>query len=304
MPMTTVGGVPASNNYWSVYTGEVTSRVVIRDQAEARVVYNNGFFGDLVVGDKMEDKLRTVIEDWAPSLDNDRDKSENKSVTENEVETCDKMTKTVPADASNWSQIKSRSEFKTPDKPLGPAQLHLELCEAYFLSYSLGCLVVHDKDSGQSLSLAEQWRLYVKLESDFPVRYRVYHQFRSKGWCVRSGHNMGADWVLYKQSPSHYHSTYTVRIELVDDKTGQVVSDVGTRVRHVTWAELLGHTRVMGTVKKDLLVARVTVTGDLSDWEDPSCLNKMSVSTHRVRRWVPGDQRWRTKPQVPVLTLD
>ena len=133
---------------------------------------------------------------------------------------------------------------------------------------------------------------------------------------------MGADWVLYKQSPGHYHSTYTVRVELVDDKTGhvvsdvgtrvrhvddktgQVVSDVGTRVRHVTWAELLGHTRVMGTVKKDLLVARVTVTGDLSDWEDPSCLNKMSVSTHRVRRWVPGDQRWRTKPQVPVLTLE
>ena len=184
VPVTTLTGVPASNNYWSVYTGhlvtcgEDNTRVVIRDPAEARVVYNNGFFGDLVVGDKMEVKLRTVIDDWSPSLDNDRDKSDNSATETNNLETCD----TVSGSASSWGEIRSRTESKNPDVNSSPPQLHLELCEAYFLSYSLGCLVVHDEESGRSLSLAEQWRLYRKLESDFPVRYRVYHQFRSKGW--------------------------------------------------------------------------------------------------------------------------
>ena len=60
----------------------------------------------------------------------------------------------------------------------------------------------------------------------------------------------------------------------------------------------------MGTVKKDLLIVRVTVSADISDWDSPFCLNTMGVSAHRIRRWVPGDHRWKTKPKVPVLTLD
>ena len=34
-------------------------------------------------------------------------------------------------------------------------------------------------------------------------------------------------------------------------------TEVKTRVGHVTWAELLGHARVMGTVKKDLIIVRL-----------------------------------------------
>ena len=31
----------------------------------------------------------------------------------------------------------------------------------------------------------------------FP-RYAVYHDLRSRGWVVRSGAPLGADWILYK----------------------------------------------------------------------------------------------------------
>ena len=88
------------------------------------------------------------------------------------------------------------------------------------------------------------------------------------------GVTMGSDWVLYKMAPTHFHSTYTVRIEIVDQKSGLMMPDVikheiegssnettktevKTRVGHVTWAELLGHARVMGTVKKDLIIVRL-----------------------------------------------
>ena len=289
VPIASLTGAPASNSLWSVYHGSLVTleagrhRVEVSDPSQARAIYNNGYFGDLVTGGRQEDKARPVLEAWSPSLDNDKMKS------------CDDKAD----EPSCWSDVKANTS-KDYNQTEDAAVLHLELCEAFFLSYTIGCLVVSEEE--EEMSLIRQWRLYTRLEPDFPVRYRVYHHYRAKGWCVRSGHIMGADWVLYKLSPSHAHSTYTLRVEMVDRVTGASVAGAG--VRRVTWAELLGHTRVMGTVKKDLLIVRVTVSPDLSDWDSPFCLNTMGVSAHRIRRWVPGDQRWKTKPKVPILTLE
>ena len=287
--------------------------MVIRDEAEARVVYGNGYFGNLVYDGKVEDKARLVMEDWTPGLDKE-------VVKEGEVDK-------VEQQASSWSEVKSHQRHHH-DKN-AKVELHLELCEAFFLSYSLGCLVVKDVESGQSLSLVQQWKKYSQLEPDFPVRYRVYHHYRSKGWVVRSGLLMGGDWVLYKLSPSHYHSTYVVRIEVVDSKTGDTLSNQNqsnneeaaseqstnqktaseqspiqkTGISQLTWSDILGHTRVMGTVKKDLLLVRVSVPS-ASDLTSPQCLHSMAVTSHRIRRWVPGEHRWKVKPTVPVLTIE
>jgi len=315
VPITTLTGVPSSNNYWSVYYGTLEKidsnkhRVVIREESMARVVYSNGFFGDIVVAGKVEDKARPVLEDWRPGLAQESEK----------VMIEDKKTETV----SSWSQVKAK--LSDCEEKL---ELHLELCEAWFLSYCLGCLVITCAETYEEMSLINLWNKFRILEPDFPVRYRVYHHFRCRGWVVRSGATMGSDWVLYKMAPTHFHSTYTVRIEIVDQKTGQMMPDVihheiskssnekdgndeipdktstevNTRVGHVTWSELLGHARVMGTVKKDLIIARVGV--ESTDWEKPNCLNSMTVTSHRIRRWVPTEQRWKQKPKVPVLTIE
>ena len=77
VPVASLTGVPASNCLWSVYHGRrVTSeagrhRVEISDPDQARAVYNNGYFGDLVVKGRTEDKARPVLESWSPSLDRD-----------------------------------------------------------------------------------------------------------------------------------------------------------------------------------------------------------------------------------------
>jgi len=266
----------------------------------ARVVYTNGFFGEIVVAGRVEDKARPVLEDWKPGLAQESEK----------VMIEDKKTETV----SSWSQIKAK--LSNCEEKL---ELHLELCEAWFLSYCLGCLVISIEETYEEMSLTKLWDKFRVLEPDFPVRYRVYHHYRCRGWVVRTGVTMGSDWVLYKMAPTHFHSTYTVRIEIVDQKSGLMMPDVikhevagssnettktevKTRVGHVTWAELLGHARVMGTVKKDLIIVRVGV--ETTNWDKPNCLNSMTVSSHRIRRWVPTDQRWKQKPKVPVLTIE
>jgi len=287
VPVATLTGLEASNNCWSVYRGEVSEvregtkdgrpGVRISQPAQVTALFSNGTFGQLLVNGRLEDQARPVLEDWTPTFD-----TEPRTGLEDQP--------------SNWAQIKERTE-RTEDSE--SSQLFLELCESFFLSYSLGCLIVSD---GQSeLTLQQQWSLFCELQPDFPVLYRVYHHLRSLGWVVRSGSTMGADWVLYKGSPAVSHSTYSVRVEMVDRRQGTVLKDV---VKRLGWADILGSTRLMGAVKKDLLVARVALREDQSDWGSPHCLANMSVTTLRLRRWVPGDMRWSSKPAVPVLTCD
>ncbi len=38
--------------------------------------------------------------------------------------------------------------------------------------------------------------------------YAAYHHFRNNGWVVKSGLKYGTNFVLYKDSPSHYHAEY------------------------------------------------------------------------------------------------
>lgn len=84
--------------------------------------------------------------------------------------------------------------------------------EALFLSYALGCLVVTQKKIGtekqnrkRTSSLSEQeedhemtidqmWNAFIRDDPNFPVKYAVYHHYRTKGWVVKSGLKFGADW--------------------------------------------------------------------------------------------------------------
>jgi len=337
VPLGSLTGVPASNNYWSVYRGHLVGHdtrgpegrevtVVIEKEEEATAVYENGFFGMLVEGNTWHDHARVVLEDWQPGSDmkcvqEDSDENEmeikiegtedGKEMKEVEIENPDEIEDQYP---QNWGELKSLSFKEEEDgNPTVsnnlPVVLHLELCEAFFLSYSLGCLTVsdptqctdptHTQDTCTKcqMSLLCMWQLFCKVEQDFPVRYRVYHHFRSMGWVVRSGYCMGADWTLYKLGPPQYHASYTVRVETVDRKSGAVL-EMG--IKKITWADLLAQTRVAVTVKKEPLLVRVEVWGDQRDWDSPHCLGSMCVTTLRVKRWVVGDQRWTVKPRVPV----
>lgn len=331
VPLSTLTGVPASNNYWAVYRGRLVKHktlgpegrkitVVIENEGQARAVYENGSFGMLVEGEEWVDQARVVLEDWVPGSENivkvvAEDENVNEDIKPVELNTDDVASDEEASDGEsdhyprNWGELKDISMSEEDISPTGGTRalvLHLELCESFFLSYALGCFTVRDSDSCEQssftndgqLSLLAMWQLFRQLEPDFPLRYRVYHHYRTKGWVVRSGYCMGADWGLYKLGPAQYHATYTVRVEGVDRRSGEVVEMMG--VKAVTWGDMLAQTRVAVTVKKELLVTRVGVRGDFKDWDSPHCLGEMSVTTSRVKRWVVGDQRWNIKPKVPV----
>jgi len=191
------------------------------------------------------------------------------------------------AEAGNWFNNDEEKEVN----------LNLELCEAFFLSYALGCLVV--ELNGDELSLLQMWRKYSELEPDFPYRYAVYHQLRCKGWVVRSGTTMGSDWTLYRKGPPFFHSTYCVRVEVVCGQSGRTITK--GNIPPLSWADLFGLNRLNEGVKKDLLVARVELQGvQDQDLQSPHVLRKLAVRIRRFKRWQPGEMRWEIKPEVPV----
>lgn len=91
---------------------------------------------------------------------------------------------------------------------------HLKLLpeEALFLSYALGCLIVSckttnsksstgrktssaaRKESSHEMSIDEMWTVFSKDDPKFPIKYAVYHHYRTRGWVVKSGLKFGADW--------------------------------------------------------------------------------------------------------------
>ena len=127
----------------------------------------------------------------------------------------------------------------------------------------------------------------------------MYHHFRVLGWVVRAGYTLGADWQLYKTGPAFHHASYTVRVEGVPREAG-AESVEGVAAPPLTWRQVLGLVRVAAAVRKELLVARVAAHADRRDWASPHCLHAMAVTVARVRRWLPGEHRWTTKPTVPT----
>ncbi|KAJ3268763.1 hypothetical protein HDV01_002309 [Terramyces sp. JEL0728] len=132
--------------------------------------------------------------------------------------------------------------------------------ECFFLSFALGCL---DLNGETKLSIQQQWELFCK-DDQFPVRYAVYHHYRSQGYVVRSGILFGTDFVLYKQGPQYRHSDYCVWI-----------------VDAVVAKELIEKNRVCNQAKKQLVLVRVQVKGDL---QYPTCLDDFVLADVLVKR--------------------
>lgn len=95
----------------------------------------------------------------------------------------------------NWSDLKKNYTEKFDELLILSGQVHklpyfLLLEEAFFLSYTLECLMIYN-ESDSIISTSECWKQFNGLKKDFPYMYAVYHYYRSKGWVVKSGHQYG-----------------------------------------------------------------------------------------------------------------
>lgn len=193
--------------------------------------------------------------------------------------------------------IKSETPIESvPDssqqKDEQPGYLRLELCEAFFLSYGLGCLLVSDCDKcDEDMSIDDMWTKFCKVLANFPIKYAVYHHFRSKGWVVKNGCKFGADYLLYKDGPPFYHASYSVWIrQLISNNEN---SSCSRQLPKLDWTSLSGLNRVTESASKELLVVDIHEPINVKDkmatvTDYTNCIKLEEVL---VRRWVASSEK-------------
>ncbi|KAG8181814.1 hypothetical protein JTE90_001469 [Oedothorax gibbosus] len=283
--------------------------VLIHDEKSIKLLYTKGFFGKGTLsnnapricckkqihhdkGYKKRDRKRKRLESPSPSEelqdeeiicvedDDEAPKPKNKDI---EVVLSDSD---LSSEDSETQQEESGME--QPDS-VEKESLQLTFEEAYFLSYGLGCLVV--KERNQPLNLSKLWNKFCERSADknFPVMYTAYHHFRSKGWIVRCGLKYGVDYVLYKDGPPFYHSTYSVIVKAVKEQG--LREERGQR--QFTWGSLLALNRVTNTVGKGLMFLYVIKPHQVSEQKiiTPFCISQYKVEEVLMKRWVPSASR-------------
>ena len=136
VPLASLTGVEASNTLWAVYRGRLqvqagmgeregghgevgpqgrAASVVVTAREEVEALQLHGVFGAVVRG-RWEDQARLLVEEWRPGEEEQEPES--------------------------WGEMKEQEEQMEEGEEEEEVELHLELCEAFFLSYGLGCLVV------------------------------------------------------------------------------------------------------------------------------------------------------------------
>lgn len=158
--------------------------------------------------------------------------------------------------------------------------------EVFFLRFALNVVDIR-------MSLMELFHKCCSTSSilpnnDFILNYVVYHHFRSLGWCVRTGIKFGCNFLLYKKGPPFGHAPFAILI-----MTG----------KDYTWIQLSAIARVIGAVKKSLVLIYVDTPSiqsfnaaiENSDKSDKSILYQIftmyKVTEFLYRRWVPSRNR-------------
>lgn len=130
-----------------------------------------------------------------------------------------------------------------------------------------------------------------KPNNPFIVQYVAYHYYRSLGWCARSGVKFGCDYILYKKGPPFSHAEYSILIMTTD---GTFQKD---------WIELQCISRVIGSVKKTLILSYVDIppanefneilfNENLDEEEKFINLFKLyNINEVIYRRWIPNKTR-------------
>lgn len=163
--------------------------------------------------------------------------------------------------------------------------LQLSLEEAFFLVYALGCLSIYYEK--EPLTIVKLWKVFTVIQPTFRTTYMAYHYFRSKGWVPKVGLKYGTDLLLYRKGPPFYHASYSVIIELVDDRFE------GSLRRPFSWKSLAALSRVSVNVSKELMLCYLIKPSTMTDkeMESPECMKRIKVQEVILSRWVSSRER-------------
>ena len=157
--------------------------------------------------------------------------------------------------------------------------VHLCLEEAFYLVHYKQTLKVYVDDSDGVLTVEDFWKECCKRVKNFVHKYIVYQYYRSKGWVPKPGMKFGVHYLLYKDGPPYYHSSY-----------GVVVRSL-TTASELTWQFVVSFVRTMDSVNKGAIICEVKADQKQVDLSTPSCISSFIVEETLVRRWVPKQDR-------------
>ena len=134
--------------------------------------------------------------------------------------------KNEPPSPEHATHITTRTEDESEAIEIEEQEhFQLTLEEAFFLSYSVGALIVHNPTNGFPISIEDLFTLFRKFsyfpplisprlapDDPFLLNYVVYHHFRSLGWVVRGGVKFAVDFMLYDRGPVFSHAEFAVVI--------------------------------------------------------------------------------------------
>ncbi|KAH1016265.1 hypothetical protein HUJ04_007517 [Dendroctonus ponderosae] len=163
-------------------------------------------------------------------------------------------------------------------------ELWLGLEEAFFLTSVVKCLNVSFE--GEIASIEKLWGLFQNAQPNFTRNYVVYFYYRCKNWVVKPGIKFGGDFMLYKEGPSFYHSTYIVVIDVVDTAGKRIESLTNRSMDNIS---ILGLNRLCETAGKDLLICRLKWPQNSAvTYED---LTNIEIQEILVKRWIASQER-------------
>ena len=157
--------------------------------------------------------------------------------------------------------------------------IHLCLEEAFYLVHCKQTLKVYMDDTDTVLTVEELWRHCCKMVKNFVHKYVVYHCYRSKGWVPKPGMKFGVHFLLYKDGPPYYHSSYGVVVRSMMSAS------------ELTWQFVISLVRTMDSVNKGAIICEVKSNQKETDLSTPSCISTFIVEETLVCRWVPKQDR-------------
>lgn len=279
------------------------SNVVVEDPNFIQTVYNLGCYGkgSLSRGQPNYSQRISELRNICPENDEERKQDIQNETVDLLASSSFEMNSSRSIDAvedGSQKEVGREAEIPIPedhqlkselrDEFQYQESLHLNLEEAFFLSYALGCLEIVDLFD-KKLSLLEAWRLFCESQDDFVQKYLVYHHYRSKGWVVKPGLKFGGDFILYKYGPHVSHASYIIVIEVIKED-GNISEE---HQQPITWGRFISLNRMAESAGKEVLLSRVLWPNDVlfNDVQSPDDLKKFKIVEVLTRRWISSQER-------------
>lgn len=132
-------------------------------------------------------------------------------------------------------------------------QLELALVEALYLAERKKLIVLDGKDN--ELSFEKLLSKAQKTDSNFWTRWRIYRDFRTRGYILKTALKFGADFRVYRRGmkPGEDHA--------------QWILFCVSENQQESWREFSAKMRVAHSTRKTLLIGCVDDEGDVTYWE-------------------------------------